>query len=295
MNWQPGQTPRWLLPTGLSPGLRRRLQTLQSFGLQAQTWLQQSGYDSSELAIQLHDEDPGVPCLRFDAPRTADGGPPLIPDPYALASAGFAGVRASFAQDPLPPWAERLPIAIWRGASTGTPQLGQENLGANRRIQLCRWSQQHPTLLDARLSAIVQAEPDCCTLLQPLLAPRLAPWQLALHRWLVEIAGNVNSWGLLWKLLSGSCVLRVASDRRQWYHHRLEPWVHVVPLAADLSDLGAVLQWCRAHPERCAGIAAAGRQLGLQVVATLKQDQRAAVKQWVRHWMTPAPGGPPIG
>ena len=102
-----------------------------------------------------------------------------------------------------------------------------------------------------------------------LLAPTCEPWHFGLHRFLIQIDGNVNSWGLLWKLLSGSCVLRVNSDRQQWYHHQLQPYRHVVPVAANLSDLPDRLAWCFANPAACEAIAVQGRQLAQQVVQQL--------------------------
>ena len=45
-------------------------------------------------------------------------------------------------------------------------------------------------------------------------------------RHLIDIDGWANSWsGLFQKLLSGSTVLKVASNKgfRQWYYDRLEP------------------------------------------------------------------------
>jgi hypothetical protein len=307
LHWQEEAPPNWQGAThpGKADGLNSRVRTLQEFALRARHWLIEAGWRSGTLSLQLHDEDPGLPCLRFDAPLEPDGLGPLIPDPYALASQGFAAVRASFSHKPLPPWRQRLPIAIWRGASTGTPQLTAANLAANRRVQLSHFSRVHAGLLDARLTALVQADPTMEPALieqlqqQELLAPRLTPWQLALHRWIVEIDGNVNSWGLLWKLLSGSCVVRVESPRRQWYHHRLEPWVHVVPVAADLSNLAEQLIWCQQHPDACEAMAAASQQLGLEVVADLEEDQRTAVIQWANQWMNPArqysPGIQPTG
>jgi hypothetical protein len=121
---------------------------------------------------------------------------------------------------------------------------------------------------------------------QGLMAPRLDPWHLALHRWLIEIDGNVNSWGLLWKLFSGCCVLRVTSNRRQWYHHRLIPWTHVVPVAADLSDLAERLQWCKANPDHCAAMAAAAQALAQEVVGAMEQDQRSAVEHYAQQWLS---------
>ena len=92
-----------------------------------------------------------------------------------------------------------------------------------------------------------------------------APWHAGLHAWQIDIDGNVNSWGLLWKLLSGSCVLQVQSRRMQWFHHLLQPWEHLVPVQADLSDLDTKLDWCFSHRRDCAAIAAAGQALAVQI------------------------------
>lgn len=274
--------------------LQQRLTSLQPFLDLAAAELTALGHPQACFAVQLHDEAPEPACFRFDGPldRSNPTAGPLIPDPYALGSHGFAALRQQFTQQPLPAWRERLPIAIWRGSSTGTTELTANSLDNNRRYQLCQASQRLHSWLDARLTAVVQC-PDSDSrrkvtdklVQQDLLAPRLSPWHLALHRWLIEIDGNVNSWGLLWKLLSGSCVLRVASNRAQWYHHRLQPWQHIVPIAADLSDLEDVVAWCQRHPTHCEAIAYAGQCVALEVVDQLAADQRQAVHHYAANWL----------
>ena len=111
------------------------------------------------------------------------------------------------------------------------------------------------------------------------------PWDAALHAWQIDIDGNVNSWGLLWKLLTGSCILRVKSPRRQWYHQRLQPWVHLIPVRADLSDLGEQLDWCSNHLRECAVIAAAGQALAKQVVHEIEDDLISAGVRYAQEWM----------
>ena len=293
----PGQWPRvWSPPEARSMG--RRLQTLLQFCAGAASVLQQQGLHSGGFEVQLLDEDPGRACFRFDAPVDApqhdDGGGPLIPDPYCLMSGGYAGLRQRFQNQPPPPWEKRLPVALWRGSSTGFNGLCEQNLPQNRRYQLCQWSRRLPHRLDARFTAIVQSRDDQARRdlqerlhQEGLLSPRIEPWDAALHRWLIEIDGNVNSWGLLWKLLSGCCVLRVSSSRRQWYHHRLLPWIHVVPVAADLSDLEERLAWCHANPAACRAIAHQGQHLAEAVVAALGEDLMAACRAYARRWVLP--------
>ena len=43
--------------------------------------------------------------------------------------------------------------------------------------------------------------------------------------------------GCFWKLAGNSVVLKVEGRNEQWYYDRLVPWVHFVPVRADLSDL----------------------------------------------------------
>ena len=53
------------------------------------------------IRIQLHDEDPGVGCLRMDAPVGADlDSSPLIPDPYCLGTNGYEEFRKQLRTTP---------------------------------------------------------------------------------------------------------------------------------------------------------------------------------------------------
>jgi len=264
-----------------------RISTMTRFCAAAALALADAGKTPVGFAVQLHDESPLQEGFRFDAPsgEPDQAASPLIPDPYVLGSWGYASLRAGFAQRRLPPWHERLPRALWRGSSTGRKALTPARLHGLPRYRLCQLSRWLPNGLDARFTAVVQsrdaqAHAQITTRLhdEDLLSARCEPWDAALHQWLVEIDGNVNSWGLLWKLLSGSCVLWVSSPRRQWYHHHLVPWHHFVPVAADLSDLPDRLHWCRSNPQPCAAIASQGQHLAQQVVDELESAMLAAVQ-----------------
>ena len=275
----------------LSRGLQWRLQKLQNFINLAAQQFNRLGYGNCRFAVQLHDESPEEVAFRFDAPIEDDNKGLLIPDPYALGSDGFHSIRENVVPN-LPPWKERLPMTIWRGASTGRGDLIQTTITTLPRYRLCQISLERPDLLDARFSTLVQAASSAAhddlkdhLLRQGLLRRRLSPHDLALHRWIVEIDGNVNSWGLLWKLLSGSCILRVASTRRQWYHHQLKEWTHVVPIRADLGDLKEKLDWCRGHIEQCERIALQGQQLALQVIEAMETVQLAAVRTYAEKFL----------
>ena len=245
-----------------------------------------------QFSIQLHDEDPGQDnCLHFDAGATTTE--VLLPDPYALGSSGYQQLRNQYLNHRLPPWRERLPIAFWRGASTGiqalTPRPDLPKTCVTNCVVRAWMSQTTRCSLNRSGSgrdekAMIQIKQN---LMQAgLLAPHCPAWMFGLHRFLIEIDGNVNSWGLLWKLLSGGCVLKVESLRRRWYHHRLKRYVHFIPISKDLSNLEAQLSWCHTNQEQCEQIANNGRILAEQEVKSLGQSVIEAIddlKAWINY------------
>ena len=279
------------MPTIGNMGIR--LDSLLKAGSGIATLLRQRHREGS-LAIQLHDEDPLIPVYVLTPPGNDvnDTSRPLIPDPYCLMTSGYQALREHMQRDPLPPWHERLAMAFWRGSTTGSKDIDLNTLELNRRYQLARLSRAWPDRLDARINRAVQCrnaqahtQVEHRLHREGLLSATVNPWHAALHAWQIDIDGNVNSWGLLWKLLSGSCILRVESPRRQWYHQRLQPWVHLVPVRADLSDLGEKLEWCRNHHRECASIAAAGQALAKQVVNEIDDDLMSAGVRYAQAWM----------
>ena len=216
-------------------------------------------FSGKHIKLQLHDEDPGVGCLRIDAPVGANlDSSPLIPDPYCLGTNGYEEFRKQLRISPLPPWRDRLPVVFWRGGTTGSKDITLQNLERNLRYQLCLHTLFEPAHVDARFNHVVQCldEENQAAVQeqlhqQGLMSMTVGPWHASMHAWLVDIDGNVNSWGLLWKLLSGCCVLRVGSNRQQWFHKRMVPWKHMVPVAPDLSDLRAQIHWCLHNRKRC--------------------------------------------
>ena len=250
-------------------------------------------FSGQHIRLQLHDEDPGVGCLRMDAPVGADlESSPLIPDPYCLGTNGYEGFRKQLSSSPLPAWRDRLPVVFWRGSTTGSKDITPDTLECNLRYQLCRHSLSEPSRLDARFNQVVQCLNDENRSAvreqlrqRGLMGATVGPWQASLHAWLIDIDGNVNSWGLLWKLLSGCCVLRVGSYRQQWFHKRMVPWTHMVPIAPDLSDLRERIRWCLRNRRRCESIAASGQQLGQQILDDLNQDLCSATVRYAQHWL----------
>jgi hypothetical protein len=121
---------------------------------------------------------------------------------------------------------------------------------------------------DAKLSAVAQSsdpERDRERLSRAgILAPRIPVEHWIGRRFALDVDGNTNAWAnLLQRLLLGCCIIKIASPfgYRQWYYDDLAPWVHYVPVRADMADLIETIGWCRSHPDECETIAAAGAAL----------------------------------
>ena len=54
------------------------------------------------------------------------------------------------------------------------------------------------------------------------------------------------------------------SDFIEFFQEALEPWVHYVPVAEDLSDLEATILWAKEHDEEARAIAEAGYEFILE-------------------------------
>ena len=249
------------------------------------------GHNRLTFRIQLHDEAPKLESFVIDAESGLKTNQiPLIPDFYCLNSEGYATLRRSFQS--LPPWRDRLPIAIWRGSTTGSDELTKNNIKALKRYKLCSYTLSNLGRLDARFNAIVQAatredqeQINKYFRKVDLLRPRMSPTLMALHRLIVDIDGNVNSWGLLWKLLSGSCILHVESKRQQWFYNRLSPWQTHIPIAEDLHDLEEKLEWSLDHPLESAQIAQNGKQVAEKIVQNMGIDQDKAIDIYAQKYL----------
>jgi len=75
------------------------------------------------------------------------------------------------------------------------------------------------------------------------------------YKYLLDIDGWSSTWdATVWKLYSGSVLLKVNSVFKQWYHDELKEWIHYVPVNNDFSDLNEKIQWCINNDEKCVEI-----------------------------------------
>jgi len=190
----------------------------------------------------------------------------LIPDSVFMAYEQYKHHRANFLANDVA-WADRLPIAFWRGSTTGITTGGTPPWRGLPRIQLCEIAAANPGLIDAGITGISQIDdPECRAELEArnLMRPFVDVLSYRNYRYQIDIDGNSNAWeGLIVRLLTGGPVLKVASPGgfQQWYYDRLEPWVNFVPVLSDMSDLVEKVNWLRANDDAARRIGEAGRDL----------------------------------
>jgi hypothetical protein len=92
---------------------------------------------------------------------------------------------------------------------------------------------------------------------------------------LLDMEGSGYSGRLKCLLWSGRPVLLVHRAHREFFFDALEPWVHYVPVASDLSDLVARSRWVLERPEEARAIAAAA-----QGFAETHLTREACYRRW---------------
>jgi hypothetical protein len=195
----------------------------------------------------LRIREANIPFLAHSIQRKEAKKAILIPDWHFIESYGFKEIISQLDKIKITsPLEKRLPIVFWRGSTTGEPCVIKINGGqllykdcirtcfGLQRTMLIR-KMQNVSWADIKYSKAVQF----CTKdeLQSIYAQRVNEIDWTLYRGVIDIDGNVNAWGLHWRLHSGSVVFRVESDQINAYILHLKPNVHYVPILPNLSNV----------------------------------------------------------
>jgi hypothetical protein len=243
--------------------------------------------DGSDLfcIVQIGDESNDVPttvgyCARGQQVT-------LIPDVRFWVQRGYFADRQQFRRQWVP-WEDRASQVLWRGSTTGAADspITSQSIQRLPRFQLCKLATNGAGLegvLDAKLTDFGQTrDPEEREKIRALLeqlgvfSPPVPQTEFLKYRYQIDIDGNSNSWSFLLKLSMGSCVLKVASEWRQWYYDGLRPWEHYVPVSGDLSDLEERVRWCLDNDEAARDIGANGLKFASGIVFGTEMPRAAA-------------------
>jgi len=169
-------------------------------------------------------------------------------------------------------FADKRPQAVWRGGRNGQqwlspwlmrptetipdPLNAEPGSMANVRWRAVMMSLAYPKWLNCRFSLSIRqmrTKDRDAPLPEHTDINRRHAWLLK-FRYILCPPGNDVSTQLYWVLASNSVALRVETEYEVLPDYFIRPWVHYVPIAADLSDLIAKLEYLEANPDLCRAI-----------------------------------------
>ena len=153
-------------------------------------------------------------------------------------------------------WRDKIPIAFFRGSATGSGTTRE----TNQRINLCclskEWKLQGLNILDAELTdwnprdkiqndkSLAYIDPETIDL---SLGEPVPIYRQSKFKFLICAEGHSSASRLPVLMKTGSLILFVEhsfGQRETFFDQFVTPWKHVVPIASDLSDLQAKINWC---------------------------------------------------
>jgi hypothetical protein len=170
-------------------------------------------------------------------------------------------------------WEEKIPTAIFRGASTGQGTMIDNNV----RLAMAAESQKglrdeedEVLFLDAGITKwnLRPRKHPCFPYIETvhveempfgLVAP-LSPLEQARHKYILHLPGHSEAYRLGMEMYSGSVILYHPCQYRLWFFQWMKPWVHYIPLTGGIEDVYEKIRWCKANDEKCRVIAMNARE-----------------------------------
>lgn len=209
-----------------------------------------NGCKTGTALLALGDGDWGEDCIAF---ATQHASPWLVPDPYFFLTRAYADERSEIAKH-VRPWQDRRPQLYWRGAPSGLQKYADHRESQRVRLVMQAATSKDSHRFDVRFAGLGGMEDSVADAVREVGGdgPREPQMNILDYRYNVDVDGWSCAWtGFFIKLLAGAPVLKIESDRgfRQWYYDDLKPWRHMVPVAADLSNLETAVSVLDARPD----------------------------------------------
>jgi hypothetical protein len=136
------------------------------------------------------------------------------------------------------PWEQKEGRAVWRGKYGASTH-------ANDDIKFALVSKHlDSTLVNAKFSKVAKGAP------KHMMGSYMDMKNQLAYKYIISIEGNDVSSGMKWMLLSNSVVLTPSCTMESWaMEGRLKPFVHFIPLKADMSNVEEMVRWAEMHPK----------------------------------------------
>lgn len=170
-------------------------------------------------------------------------------------------------------WERKIPQLIWRGGTVqGVETITPENFHLLSRVVLCELSQMYPHLIDAKFTLYGHGHLKNIPYLKRFEGSWPTYEEQLTYKYHIIVDGTTSAYtGSGWKLFSNSLVLRPDSDNIQWYFSEMKPYLHYIPVKANLEDLLEKLCWAVMHDSEAKKIAHSCRQFALDHI-TVKHN-----------------------
>ncbi|CAL1582737.1 unnamed protein product [Knipowitschia caucasica] len=146
-----------------------------------------------------------------------------------------------------PPWPQKNSTAFWRGRDS-----------RQERLELVKLSRAHPDVIDAAFTNFFFFKHNE-SLYGPLVK-HVSFFDFFKYKYQINMDGTVAAYRLPYLLAGDSLVLKQDSGYYEHFYSQLQPWIHYVPIRADLSDLLEKIQWAKNHDDQARSIAQRGQQ-----------------------------------
>lgn len=174
-------------------------------------------------------------------------------------------------------------VAVFRGSATGCGTEVKNNL----RLKATSLSNQRPDLIDCKITSwndkfkVYETTPYMNIINKGEITKKLgletdlkkygqSPVQRSSYKYILNLDGQTSAHRLGFELGLGSVVLLHESEHFLWFKQWIQPYVHYVPVKADLSDLTERIEWCQNNDDVCRQIALNAKQFYDETISTKK-------------------------
>ena len=139
------------------------------------------------------------------------------------------------------PWEEKTEKLFWRGRDS-----------RRERLKLVELGKKYPDAINASITAYFFFREEEARLGK---SPYVSFFDFFDHKYQLNIDGTVAAYRLPYLLAGTGLVFKQESSYYEHFYSGLQPWVHFVPVAADLADLLQRVQWARDNDSKARQIA----------------------------------------
>ena len=183
-----------------------------------------------------------------------------------------------------PPFREKIPTLVWRGAPTG---FGFGNNIPPRSVSRQTLVEKYALSTSSLLDIGLVIKKDAHKTFKEYAKDEVPLERLLKYKYLLSVEGNDVATNLKWILASNSLVVMPRPQISSWLmEDALLPYVHYLPVRDDFSDVEAQIRWAERHPKKCERMIASAHRYVEPFLDTTREDkvQGTVLKYYLDHF-----------